>query len=263
MSTVSAAASSRAPARESRPRRTHRSCPRRSRARRRRRSATSRWRRRPTNAADSPTARRHHAHHAGRSRRAAARLSRAAGDSTCVAFCSVPVAPTTQPCGTVIADVVVGGIHVELRLQQVRIGHPAVDVVVHRDLRIPVAHEIDVAIAPLAAVGRRRRRHVRPADVERQRCRRAGAAATAASTSPCRRRRTAPGCGGWRGADVIGIAGLSFVAAITGAPSTATDSSVMPPVIGTLWRRGLPGGERVLSQVERRAYAACRARTFR
>ena len=41
------------------------------------------------------------------------------------------------------ADIVVRGVHIELSLQQVRVRHPAIDVIVHCDLRVPVAHEVD------------------------------------------------------------------------------------------------------------------------
>src|SRR5207244_6528349 len=55
------------------------------------------------------------------------------------------------------AQVVVRRLHVELRLEQIRVGDPSVHVVVHRDLRIPVAHEIHVVLVAFTAIGRGRR----------------------------------------------------------------------------------------------------------
>ncbi len=63
--------------------------------------------------------------------------------------------------------IVVRRIHVELRGEHVRVGHPAADIIVDRDLRIPVAHEIDVVpLSALASIGRRLRRHVGPGQLQ-------------------------------------------------------------------------------------------------
>ena len=52
-----------------------------------------------------------------------------------------------------------------------------------------------------------------------------------------------PGAGGCGGEAVIGIAGLSPVCAVIARPFTVTRARWTPPVIGTGWRRGVPGAK--------------------
>ena len=64
------------------------------------------------------------------------------------------------------AHIVIRRIHVELRLEEIRIRHPPVHIVVDRDLRVPVAHEVEMIIASLATIGRRKWRDERPREIE-------------------------------------------------------------------------------------------------